>query len=68
MRFYNKLTRLKHVAILCNTDGIFNDNTYDYDNIGLPFLAKLGRAVYEHELKRVRKGKPDMERFRASLR
>ncbi|MCW5920996.1 MAG: serine hydrolase [Saprospiraceae bacterium] len=41
-------------TLLCNSDGIFNDDQYDYDTVGLPFLAKLGRAVYEYELRRRR--------------
>lgn len=37
-------------TILVNGDGVFNDNLYEYDEIGIPFLAALGRAVYEYEL------------------
>lgn len=55
-------------TILCNSDGIFNDDSYDYDKIGFPFLAKLGRAVYDFELKRTRNGKPDLGKFREALR
>jgi len=51
-------------VILVNADGIFNDDKYEYDQIGLPFLARLGRAVYEHELRRVRPRRPDLTRFR----
>lgn len=40
------LTAVIHV----NKDGVFNDDKYEYQEIGLPFLAKLGRAVYEYEL------------------
>lgn len=43
------LTAMIHV----NTDGIFNDNKYEYDSIGLPFLARLGSAVYQAERKAV---------------
>lgn len=55
-------------TILCNTDGIFNDDTYDYDAIGFPFLAQLGRAVYRHEIRRPRTGKPDLKKYRDALR
>ena len=55
-------------TILCNSDGIFNDDMYDYDKIGFPFLAKLGRAVYDFELKRERKMKPDLGKLREALR
>jgi len=54
-------------TILCNADGVFNDDQYDYEAIGLPFLAKLGRAVYQYELKRERKVQPDLSKFRAAL-
>ena len=33
-------------TLLVNKDGIFNDNVYDYDEIGFPFLAELGRQLY----------------------
>ena len=39
-------------TILVNKDGIFNDDVYEYDEIGIPFLAQLGREIYQQELKR----------------
>jgi hypothetical protein len=33
-------------TLLVNKDGIFNDNVYEYDEVGLPFLAELGRQLY----------------------
>jgi Beta-lactamase enzyme family len=36
-------------AIHVNRDGIYNDDRYEYDSIGLPFLAALGRAVLDVE-------------------
>lgn len=33
--------------IYVNADGIFNDDRYEYETIGLPFLAQLGRIVLE---------------------
>jgi hypothetical protein len=38
-------------TILCNRDGIFNDDKYDYDQTGFPFLAKLGKAMLEERKK-----------------
>lgn len=32
-------------TIYVNTNGIFNDDVYDYDSIGIPFLAELGRQL-----------------------
>lgn len=40
---------LLHATILVNADQVFNDDQYEYDEIGIPFLAALGRAVYELE-------------------
>ncbi len=51
-------------VIYVNEDGIFNDDKYEYDTIGLPFLANLGRVIYSYELQRPRKFKPDLSRFR----
>lgn len=39
-------------TILVNKDGIFNDDVYEYDEIGIPFLAQLGRELHQLELKR----------------
>lgn len=39
-------------TILVNKDGIFNDDAYEYDEIGIPFLAQLGRELYNIELNR----------------
>lgn len=41
------LTAVIHV----NKNKIYNDGKYEYDEVGFPFLAKLGRLVYEYELK-----------------
>lgn len=32
-------------SVQCNADGIYNDDRYDYDDVGLPFLAAWSRAV-----------------------
>ncbi|APQ18338.1 serine hydrolase [Maribacter hydrothermalis] len=39
-------------TILVNKNGIFNDDTYEYDEIGIPFLAQLGREIYQQEVSR----------------
>ena len=36
-------------TIACNSDGIFNDDKYDYENVGLPFLKHLGEVFYKYE-------------------
>ncbi|HEX5168316.1 MAG TPA: serine hydrolase [Cyclobacteriaceae bacterium] len=51
-------------VINCNTDGIYNDEKYDYENIGYPFMKNIGQAVYHYELKRNRMNKPDLSEFK----
>jgi hypothetical protein len=65
--FEHKVEFMLAATILCNSDGIFNDDHYDYENVGFPFLAKLGRAALELEKRRKRSGKVDLEKFRTVL-
>jgi len=37
-------------TILVNRDGIFNDNAYEYEETGIPFLAALGRELHNMEI------------------
>ncbi|MGB5458380.1 MAG: serine hydrolase [Eudoraea sp.] len=48
----NNVEFMLTATILVNSDGIFNDDKYEYDEIGIPFLAALGREFYDYELKR----------------
>lgn len=48
----NNVEFMVTATILVNKDGIFNDNAYEYDEIGIPFLAQLGRELYNIELNR----------------
>ena len=48
----NKVEFILTATILVNKDGIFNDNIYEYDDIGIPFLAELGREIYKFERNR----------------
>lgn len=61
--FKNNIEFLVAATIYCNSDGILNDNKYDYEEIGLPFMKKLGRKIYEFELNRKRKVKPTLSHF-----
>ena len=40
-------------------NGILNDDLYDYDSLTIPFLADLGKAIYEYELERNKEFAPD---------
>ncbi len=48
----NNIRFILSATILVNENGIFNDDTYEYENIGIPFLAQLGREFYKQEKQR----------------
>lgn len=48
----NNVDFLLTATILVNKNGIFNDNVYEYDDIGIPFLAALGREIHALEVAR----------------
>ncbi len=50
-------------VINVNENQILNDGVYEYDEVGLPFLAELGRAIFEYELSRERPHLPDLSRY-----
>lgn len=66
--FHNKVEFLLTATIATNSDGVFNDDTYDYEKTGYPFMEHLGRLFYEYELARPRKHQPDLEKFRLSYK
>ncbi|MBK7105235.1 MAG: serine hydrolase [Ignavibacteriae bacterium] len=45
----NKIEFFLSAVIHVNEDQIYNDDKYEYDEIGLPFLANLGKIIYEYE-------------------
>ncbi len=49
-----------------NKDEIFNDDKYEYETIGFPFMKNLGKTIYEFEITRERKNKPDLSKFKLS--
>lgn len=61
--FTNRVEFMLAVTIYVNSDGVLNDNKYDYDTIGWPFLYNVGQALYRYELTRTRTRKPDLSRF-----
>ena len=48
----NDIEFMISATILVNKDQVFNDNIYDYDEVGLPFLGELGRQLYDKNLKK----------------
>lgn len=62
--FDKKVEFMLSATIYCNSDGIFNDDKYDYDATGYPFMKNLGKVVYEYEIKRKRTYQSDLDKFK----
>ena len=58
--FKNRVEFFISAIIYCNSDGILNDDRYDYDSVGKPFMKNLGKVIYEYELKRKYKVRPNL--------
>ncbi|GAB3581620.1 hypothetical protein GCM10027345_24680 [Hymenobacter daeguensis] len=54
---------LLSAVLYVNQDGIINDGAYEYDSIGLPFLAQLGRKIQQYEATRSRQYRPNLTEF-----
>lgn len=59
----NDIEFILSATIHVNENQIYNDDTYEYQEIGYPFFAKLGKIIYEFEKNRTRKVKPDLSRY-----
>ncbi|MBI3138641.1 MAG: serine hydrolase [Sphingobacteriales bacterium] len=59
----NQVEFMLSAVICCNRDGVFNDDQYNYEKLGLPFMKNLGRVIYAYERTRVRKHRPDFAQF-----
>ncbi len=58
-----KIEFMVSAAIYCNQDETLNDDKYDYDTIGFPFMKNLGKILYDYEIKRKRNYQPDLSPF-----
>lgn len=58
--FKNNVEFMLSGTIYVNKDGILNDDKYEYEETGYPFFKEIGNIIYEYELNRKRKYKPDL--------
>ncbi len=54
MDIQNNVEFFLSATLLVNENEIFNDGIYEYEEIGIPFLAELGRQIHFHEIERER--------------
>ncbi|MFZ9661908.1 MAG: hypothetical protein ACO29O_08520, partial [Chitinophagaceae bacterium] len=62
--FNKNIEYMLSCTVYVNKDGILNDDRYEYETVGLPFIYRLGQSVYSYELNRERKYKPDLRDLR----
>lgn len=65
--FRNRVEFMLTGTIYTNSDGVLNDDKYDYDEIGYPFFREVGDIVYRYELARPRRYRPDLHEFDPAL-
>jgi hypothetical protein len=61
--FENGVEFILAATVYSNENQTFNDNNYEYAEVGMPFLRELGQAIYDTELARPRQYAPDLSRF-----
>ena len=60
----NNIEFMLTAVIYANENQTLNDGLYQYETIAFPFLARLGKMIYEYELERPRKVRPNLDPFR----
>jgi hypothetical protein len=61
--FKNKVEFMLSGVIYVNSDGVLNDDKYEYEQVGYPFFKETGHIIYQYELQRPRKYQPDLTKF-----
>jgi hypothetical protein len=61
--FTNQVEFMVSATVYVNKDGIIGSR-YEFNETGKPFMKVLGKLLYEHELRRKRKYKPDLSRYK----
>ncbi|MFT3825946.1 MAG: serine hydrolase [Chitinophagaceae bacterium] len=62
--FKNNVECMLSAVIYVNSDGVLNDDKYEYESIGYPFFKEMGNIIYQYELQRKRRYAPDLSSFR----
>jgi hypothetical protein len=62
--FKNKVEFMLSATIYVNSDGVLNDDKYEYEEIGWPFFMEVGKLMYQYDLERKRKHVPNLDKFK----
>ncbi|GAA0545404.1 beta-lactamase family protein [Chitinophaga japonensis] len=61
--FTHQVEFMVSATVYVNKNGVIG-NRYEYSETGKPFLKALGQVLYEYELQRKRKYRPDLSRYK----
>ena len=64
--FEREVEFLLTAVVLVNENGIFNDGVYEYDEVGLPFLAELGGSSTNTSWSEKRAHRPDLSKWKVN--
>ena len=64
--FKNKVEFMLSGTIYVNSDGVLNDDKYEYEETGWPFFKEAGNIIYQYELQRARPYPPNLGQFKLS--
>jgi hypothetical protein len=62
--FENNVEFMLSATIFCNEKRIFNNDDYQYEQLGFPFMKNLGTVILDYELQRKRAFKPDLSPYK----
>jgi hypothetical protein len=62
--FKNKTEFMLAATLYVNKDGVLNDDKYEYETVGWPFLYQVGQTIYNYELNRKKKYLPNLSGFK----
>jgi len=62
--FKNNVEFMLSGTIYVNSDGVLNDDKYEYEEIGWQFFREVGNIMYQYELGRKRKHQPNLDKFK----
>jgi hypothetical protein len=62
--FRNRIEFMLTATVYANEDEVLNDDKYEFETEGLPFLYEVGQTVYRYDLQRRRPFIPDLKEFR----
>ena len=62
--FANKVEYMLAATIYANSDDTLNDDKYEFETVGRPFLYQLGQTIYSYELQRNRQYTPNLSEFK----